>query len=272
MTPAELSEISRRLRIELLKMVHRAKSGHTAGPLSLIDLLVTLYFYKMKYDVKRPTWEDRDRFILSCGHCCPALYVCLAEAGFFPKSELDYLRQIGSPLQGHPKKKVEWGIEMSTGSLGQGLSIANGLALGARAQGKKYRVYSVHSDGEMQEGMTWEAGMTAAHYKLDNRCALIDWNNIQIDGYGTDIMNYGPLDEKWKSFGWHVINIDGHDFEQIMSALDEAEKVKGRPTMIIAKTIPGKGVSIFEGKYEYHGKPPKDDELAVALRELGASD
>lgn len=266
----ELKEIARLLRIDTLKMLHKAKSGHTGGPLGMMEMMVALYFYKMRYDSKNPLWEDRDRFILAAGHCAPALYSCLAHAGYFPKSEMDHLRQFGSALQGHPKLKPEWGIEMSTGSLGQGMSVGNGIALSARLDGKKYRVYSMHSDGEAQEGMLWEAAMAAGHYKLDNRCGLLDYNGIQIDGFNKDIKDVSPLEDKFVAFRWKVFSIDGNKMEEVVEALDEAEKVKGQPTMIIARTLLGKGVSIFENKPQYHGVTPSDEELKIALKELGS--
>lgn len=266
----ELKEIARQLRIDILKMLHQAKSGHTGGPLGMMEMMVALYFYKMRHDPKNPLWKDRDRFILSNGHCAPALYACLARSGYFPKEELSYLRQLGSPLQGHPKRKPEWGIEMSTGSLGQGLSIANGIAMAARLDQKNIRVYSMHSDGEAQEGMLWEGLMAAGHYKLENRCGLLDYNGIQIDGFNKNIKDVSPLEEKIRAFHWHVLSIDGNNMEEVVQALDEAEKIKGKPTMIVARTILGKGVSIFENNPKYHGVAPSDEELRLALKELNA--
>ena len=265
----QLKDIARELRILILKMVHNAKCGHTGGPLSLIDMLTALYFYKMRHDSKNPLWADRDRFVLSCGHTAPALYACLIKAGYIPEDQLWTLRKMGSPLQGHPKRQLEIGIDMSTGSLGQGMSIANGMALAARADGKDFRVYSMESDGGAQEGMMWEGAMTAAHYKLDNRCALFDVNGIQIDGFCKDVKNVSPLDDKFRAFNWHVMVVDGHDMKQITEALDEAEKVKGKPSVIIGKTLMGKGVSIFENKPKYHGVAPTDAEFEIAMKELG---
>ncbi|MBL7684774.1 MAG: transketolase [Deltaproteobacteria bacterium] len=264
----ELQEIARLLRIDVLQMLHKAKSGHTGGPLGMMEMMVGLYFYKMKHEATNPLWADRDRFILANGHTAPALYACLAHAGYFPKSELNHLRQLGSPLQGHPKRNPEWGIEMSTGSLGQGCSIANGIALGARLDSKNYRVYSMHSDGEAQEGMFWEGVMAAGHYKLDNRCGFLDFNGIQIDGFNKNIKDVSPLEDKFKAFHWHVISIDGNNMEEVVNALDEAEATRGKPTMIVAKTILGKGVSAFENNPAYHGVAPSDDELKIALHEL----
>ncbi len=268
---AELKEISRKLRIDMLKMLHKAKSGHTGGPLGMMEMMVALYFEVMQIDPKNPTWSDRDRFVLANGHTCPALYVCLAELGYFPKSELQQLRQLGSPLQGHPKLKVAWGIEMSTGSLGQGMSIANGIALGAKLDGKNYTVFSMHSDGEAQEGMFWEGAMSAGFRKLENRICLLDWNNVQIDGFNDKIKDVSPLDEKLKAFGFHVQMIDGNNMQEVVDALKEAKLVRGKPKMIIAKTIIGKGVSIFENQPKYHGVTPSDAELEIALKELGAA-
>ena len=265
----QLQEVARRLRIDVCKMLNKSKSGHTGGPLGQMEMTVGLYFHAMKYDVKNPTWADRDRYILSCGHCCPGLYVALAEAGFFPKEELWNLRQVGSILQGHPKMNVEVGIEMSTGSLGQGMGLANGIAMAAKLGKKDYTVYSMQSDGECQSGVLWEGAMLAAQYKLDNRIALLDYNGIQIDGFVEDIMEVSPLKKKWEAFGWHVIEIDGNEMAEVLDGLDEAKKVSGKPTLILARTILGKGVSIFENKPKYHGVPPSDEELEIALKELG---
>jgi transketolase len=265
----ELKEIARQLRVDCLKMLHKAKSGHTGGPLGIMDIMTALYFSAMNHDPKNPTWPDRDRFILANGHCCPALYVSLCKAGYFPAEELQHLRQIGSPLQGHPKLKVEWGIEMSTGSLGQGMSVGNGMAFAARLDKKDITIYSMHSDGEAQEGMLWEAALTAGFHKLDHRICFLDYNGIQIDGFNKDIKDVSPLDEKFLAFRWAVRTIDGHDFREILDAIDWAKKTHGKPKMIIAKTIMGKGVSIFENKPAYHGVTPSDEELKIALKELG---
>lgn len=266
----ELKEIARELRIDCLKMLHNAGCGHTGGPLGMMDVIAVLYFSAMNHDPKNPHWEDRDRFILSNGHTCPALYVALSRAGYFPKEELDHLRKLGSPLQGHPKLKVEWGIEMSTGSLGQGMSVANGIALAARLDKKNFTVYSHHSDGEAQEGMLWEATLTAGHHGLDNRIAFLDYNGIQIDGFNKDIKDVSPLADKFLAFRWAVRSIDGNNIPEILDAVDWAKKTKGKPKMIIAKTLMGKGVSIFEDKPKYHGIAPNDEEFEIALKELGA--
>lgn len=266
---AELQEIARQLRIDCLKMLHKAQSGHTGGPLGIMDIMAVLYFHVMNHDPKNPRWEDRDRFILSNGHCCPALYVVLCRAGYFPKEELNHLRQIGSHLQGHPKMYLDWGIEMSTGSLGQGMSISNGIALGARLDKKDYTVYSMHSDGEAQEGMFWEGTMAAGFHRLENRICFLDYNGIQIDGFNKDIKDVSPLEDKFLAFRWAVKTIDGNNIPEILDAVEWAKKTKGKPKMIVAKTILGKGVSIFENKPKYHGVAPTDDELKIALKELG---
>jgi len=266
---AYLKEMAKNLRIEIVKMLALAGSGHTGGSLSSADIVTALYFYKMKHDPKNPNWHARDRFVLSKGHAAPVLYAALAMSGYFDKSLLNTLRKIGSPLQGHPCCKSLPGIEVSTGSLGQGLSVANGMALGLRLDGLPSRVYCLLGDGEIQEGQVWEAAMSASHYKLDNLCAIVDHNNLQIDGCCSEVMDISPIDEKFKAFGWNVFNIDGHNMEEIVKALDETERIKGKPTMIVAKTIKGKGVSIFEGKVQYHGIAPTKEELEIALKELG---
>ncbi|MEJ5228243.1 transketolase [Thermodesulfovibrio sp.] len=266
---AFLQEMARKIRIEIVKMLAQAGSGHTGGSLSAADIISALYFYKMRHDPKNPSWEKRDRFVLSKGHAAPVLYAALALCGYFDISLLGSLRKLNSPLQGHPCCKSLPGIEVSTGSLGQGLSVANGMALGIRLSGIPARVYCLLGDGEIQEGQVWEAAMTASHYKIDNLCAIIDHNNLQIDGHCTEVMNIEPVDEKFKAFGWNVFTVDGHNMSEIVSALDDAEKIKEKPTMIVAKTIKGKGVSIFEGKAKYHGVAPTKEELEIALKELG---
>lgn len=265
-----LKEQARIVRIEILKMLTQAGSGHTGGSLSAADIVTALYFYKMRHRPDDPKWLERDRFILSKGHAAPLLYTVLALTGYFDKSLLGTLRKTGSPLQGHPSSKMLQGVEVSTGSLGQGLSIANGIALGLRLDKSRSRVYCLLGDGEIQEGQVWEAAMTASHYFLDNICAIVDFNEMQIDGRCSDVMKIDPLPEKWKAFGWHTLEIDGHNMQEIVDALDEAEKIKFKPSVIIAKTIKGKGVSIFEGKVEYHGLAPTKEELEIALKELGA--
>jgi len=263
-----LENIARDVRIKILKMLAGAGSGHTGGSLSAVDIAVSIYFSKMSFDPDKPFWKDRDRFILSKGHAAPLLYVIMAKAGYFPMETLDSLRTIDSPLQGHPCCKSLPGVEVSTGSLGQGLSVANGMALGLRLDKNPARVYCVLGDGEIQEGQVWEAAMTSAHYKLDNLCAVIDKNGLQIDGPVKDVMGIEPLNDKWKAFGWHVIECNGHDIVEILRALDEAEHKKGSPTMIIADTVKGKGVSIFENKVAFHGTVPSKDELETAMKEL----
>ncbi len=223
----------------------------------------------MRHNPKDPTWPDRDRFVLSKGHGAPALYTVLARSGYFDLSELMNLRKLGSILQGHPDMKVTPGIDISTGSLGQGLSMANGMALALKLDKRPSRVYVLMGDGENQEGQIWEAAMAAAHYKLDNVCGIIDHNGLQIDGPVNEIMKIEPIADKWACFGWEVFRVNGHDFQEIISALDKAETVKNKPSLIVARTVKGKGVSFFEGKVEYHGIPPTDEELAKALVELG---
>ncbi|MGD0885401.1 MAG: transketolase [Thermodesulfovibrionales bacterium] len=263
-----LCQHAKELRREILKMLTEAGSGHTGGSLSAADILAALFFCKMRHQPADPSWRERDRFVLSKGHAAPLLYAVLALTGYFDRALLKTLRRIDSPLQGHPSSKQLKGIEVSTGSLGQGLSIANGIALGLRMDGIPSRVYCLLGDGELQEGQVWEAAMTAAHYRLDNLCAIVDNNGLQIDGFCCNVMSIEPITDKWKGFGWNTIDINGHDMEQIVRALDDAEKTKGRPTVIVARTVKGKGVSFFEGKAEYHGLAPTREELEKALREL----
>ncbi|MBN1871390.1 MAG: transketolase [Candidatus Omnitrophica bacterium] len=262
-----LQEKSRELRKTVLKMLANAGSGHTGGSLSLIEILVSLYMYKLRHDPKNPKWEGRDRLVLSKGHGCSALYAVLSEVGYFPKSELMTFRKFGTRLQGHPQLGLP-GVEASTGSLGQGLSIANGMALAMRIDKSDARVYCVMGDGELNEGQVWEAAMTAAHYKLGSMCGIVDFNKIQIDGWCKDTMNMEPLGDKWRSFGWNVLECDGHDFGQLMNALDDAADFEGAPSVILAHTIKGKGVSFMENDAKWHGIAPKQDELEKALREI----
>ena len=269
---AELEEKARHLRVAIVKTLHKSQSGHTGGSLSAIDMICTLYFHKMRHNPEEPTWDGRDRFVLSKGHAAPALYVTLAECGYFPTEDLMMLRRLGSHLQGHPDSKGTPGVDVCTGSLGQGLSMANGMALGFKLDGKENRVYAVLGDGELQEGQIWEAAMAAAHFKSDNLCALIDANGLQIDGEVSKVMNVASISDKFRSFGWNVIEIDGHNISHIVRALDEAETLKGAPTAIVATTIKGKGVSFFENKASYHGVTPSDDELPEALKCLGCHD
>lgn len=268
-TITALEEKARELRVAIVKTLHKSQSGHTGGSLSAIDMITALYFSKMRHDPANPGWEERDRFVLCKGHAAPAQYVALASAGYFPKEDLMMLRRLGSHLQGHPDSKSTPGVEVCTGSLGQGLSMANGMALGLKLDGRGNRVYALLGDGELQEGQVWEAAMAAAHYRLDNLCALVDANALQIDGEVAKVMNVAPIAEKFKAFGWHAMEIDGHDMEAILAALDHAESVKGAPTVIVARTVKGKGVSFFENKASYHGVPPSDEELPRALECLG---
>lgn len=264
---SELEEKARQIRVMIVEMLARAGSGHPGGSLSSADILTCLYFSVMRHNPKDPGWPDRDRFHLSKGHCCPVLYAVLAEFGYFPKSELRNLRKIGAMLQGHPDKHTP-GVDVASGSLGQGLSVALGMSLAGRIDKKEYRVYSLLGDGEIQEGNVWEAAMAAAHYRADNLCAIIDHNGFQIDGRVSEVMNVEPLAQKWLGFGWHVLEIDGHNMEAIHKAFDAAKKTKERPTVIIAKTIKGKGVSFMENVADFHGRAPTTEETDLALKEL----
>ena len=264
----ELEETARHLRVEVLKMLHTSQSGHTGGSLSAIDVMAVLYFQRMRHDPSNPAWADRDRFVLSKGHAAPALYACLAGCDYFPKEDLKTLRRLGSHLQGHPDMNKTPGVEVCTGSLGQGMSQAVGLAMAARLAGRPSRVYTLLGDGEVQEGQIWEAAMSAAHYGLGNLCAIVDQNGLQIDGEVEKVMNVGPLGPKFLAFNWHVLEVDGHDIQAISRAFDEAETVTDRPTAIIARTVKGKGVPFFEHKASYHGVAPSDDEMERALEAL----
>ncbi len=259
-----------KIRKMALEGVFNAKSGHPGGSLSCADILTYLYMYKMNVDQKNPNDKDRDRFVLSKGHCAPALYGALSLKGFFPQSDIKTLRKIDSYLQGHPDMKGVPGVDMSTGSLGQGISAACGMALCAKLDNKPYRVYAVLGDGESEEGQVWEAAMFAAHYKLDNLTAFLDFNGLQIDGDITEVMNPCPLDEKFKAFGWNVILCDAHDFEKIDEAVKEAEKVKEKPTLILAKSTKGKGVSFMENNPAWHGAAPNEEQYNLAISELDA--
>ena len=266
---AELGEYARQIRLLVLEGVHAAKAGHPGGSLSIADIVSYLYFEKMNIDPKDPKKPDRDRFVLSKGHTAPALYGALALRGFFPKSEIKNLRQVDSYLQGHPDMKHIPGVDMSSGSLGLGISAACGMALAGKIDGAKYRVYTIIGDGESEEGQVWEAMMFAAHYKLDNLCVILDFNGLQIDGPVTEVMNPTPHDKKFEAFGFNVITIDGHDYREIEAAFAAAEKCKGKPTAIIAKTTKGKGVSYMENAIEWHGAAPNDELYAKAVAELG---
>ena len=266
----QLREAAKNIRVGIIEGTHAARSGHPGGSLSITDILTYLYFEEMNVDPKNPTDENRDRFVLSKGHCAPALYSTLANRGFFPVEELTTLRKLGSRLQGHPDMTLTPGVDMSAGSLGLGISSAAGMALAGKLAGKDYRVYTTVGDGESEEGQVWEACMFAAHYKLDNLCVIIDWNGLQIDGPVAEVMNPTPHDKKLEAFGFHVISIDGHDFEQIEAAFKEAKEVKGKPTAIVAKTVKGKGVSFMENKVNWHGSAPNDEQYAAAIAELNA--
>ena len=265
----ELEKIANKLRQHIIEMTCRAASGHPGGSLSAADIITVLYFHKMKHRSNEPNWPDRDRFVMSKGHAAPVLYAALAEAHYFPIDYLKTLRQLGSSLQGHIDMLSLPGIEMSTGSLGQGLSAANGMALAGRLDKKNYRVYCLMGDGECQEGQIWEAAMTSGHYKLDNLTAIIDHNKYQIDGKVEEIKDIQPLEEKFKAFKWHTIKCDGHSVKSIIQALEAAEKVKGKPTMVIADTVKGQGVSFMEqNPLDYHGKAPTKEEEERALKQL----
>ena len=268
MTNLELSKIANEVRKGIVKSTHSAKSGHPGGSLSAADIITYLYFEELNVDPKNPKWEDRDRFVLSKGHVAPALYAVLAEKGFFPKEDLLTLRHVGSYLQGHPDMKGIPGIDMSSGSLGQGVSAAAGMALAAKLDNKDYRVYAVTGDGEIQEGQIWETAMFAGFRKLDNLVVIVDNNNLQIDGAIDEVCSPYPIDKKFEAFNFHTIVIDGNDFDQIRAALKEARETKGQPTAIIARTVKGKGVSFMENNVGWHGKGPNDEECRVALEEL----
>ncbi|MBI1838890.1 MAG: transketolase [Candidatus Colwellbacteria bacterium] len=263
-----LEEIANRVRETIIETLLEAGSGHSAGPLGMADIFTAFYFHILNHDPKRPNWPDRDRLILSNGHICPVRYVTMAYAGYFPLEELKTLRKLNSRLQGHPHRTSLPGVETTSGPLGSGLGQSVGISLSARLGNKKYRVYCLMSDGEQDAGNTWEAAMFAGKNKLSNITAVMDRNNIQIDGYTENIMPLEPLKDKYESFGWHVLEIDGHSFEQIIDAVNEAKAIYEKPTIIIAHTIPGKGVSFMERDYLWHGKPPTKEEAAIALKEL----
>ena len=268
LSTAELKETAKKLRRHVITMIATAGSGHPGGSLSAADIITALYFKVLRHNPENPRWSDRDRFILSKGHAAPILYAALAEAGYFPVAELATLRKLDSRLQGHADSKFTPGVEMSAGSLGMGLSFAIGVALAARLDSKTYRTYVLLSDGECEEGQTWEAALSAAHFKLDNLTAIVDCNGMQLSGWTRDIMNLEPFTRKWQAFGWHTIDIDGHNFDQILSACQRAEKIQGKPTVIVARTIKGKGVSFMENNVAFHGKAPTWEEAERALKEL----
>ena len=266
-----LKQTAAQIRLDIVEAVHAASSGHPGGSLSIAEIITYLYFEEMNVKADDPKWADRDRFVLSKGHTAPALYAALAEKGFFDRNELKKLRQVDSFLQGHPDMKGTPGVDMSTGSLGLGFSTACGMALAAKIDGKSYRTYAIVGDGESEEGQIWEAAMFAAHYKLDNLCVVFDWNGLQIDGPVAEVMNPTPHDKKLEAFGFHVISIDGHDFDAIAAAFEEAKTVKGKPTAIIAKPVKGKGVSFMENQVGWHGSAPNDEQYAVAVADIKAT-
>ncbi|HEY7435463.1 MAG TPA: transketolase [Methylomirabilota bacterium] len=273
---AKLESTAREGRVQIIRMLTHAGSGHPGGSLSVIDILTALFFNRMRYDPARPRWEDRDRFVLSKGHCVPAQYYCMAKAGYFPMERLITLRKLGSPLQGHPDRVMLPGIEAATGSLGQGLSVAMGMALGLKLAGKRARVYCVVGDGEIQEGQVWESLMSAPSlgapdHHVDNLCVILDYNGIQLDNFVKKILDLEPVTEKLKAFGWPVLEVNGHDIAQVDKALDQAEATRGGPTFIVAHTIKGKGVSFMENDPEWHGKAPKPEEAVRAIREIAGS-
>jgi transketolase len=273
MAEVRLESIARECRVQILRMLAHAGSGHPGGSLSVIDILVTLFFGRLRHDPRRPDWADRDRVVLSKGHAVPALYTVLATSGYFPEEQLITLRKLGSPLQGHPDRTALPGIEAATGSLGQGLSISLGLALGLKLAGSAARVYCILGDGEIQEGQVWEAAMSAPKlgqpdHALDNLVVFLDYNQIQLDNFVKKILDIEPVITKWQAFGWPVIEIDGHDIGQIEKALDQAEATKGKPTFVVAHTVKGKGVSFMENDPEWHGKAPKPAEAITAIREV----
>jgi transketolase len=263
----ELEEKAKQIRRLIIQMLAKAGSGHPGGSLSAADLITALFFAVLRHNPKDPNWSERDRFHMSKGHCCPLWYAVLAEAGYFSQDKLLTLRQLGSILQGHPDRRTP-GVDVASGSLGQGLSVALGMSLAAKIDKKDYRVYCLMGDGEIQEGNIWEAAMAASHYKCDNLCGIVDYNGFQIDGKTKDIMELEPLVAKWQAFGWHTIEIDGHSMRQILDAYQEAKAVKGKPTVIIAHTIKGKGVSFMENVLDFHGRAPTKEEAEKALKEL----
>lgn len=264
----KLQEIAKEIRKGIITSVYYAQSGHPGGSLSVADVLTVLYFNEMNVKPENPKWEDRDRLVLSKGHCSPALYATLAEKGFFSKEDLKSFRNINSNLQGHPDMKHIPGVDMTTGSLGQGLSAANGMAIAGKLDNKDYRVYCILGDGEIEEGQVWEAAMSSSKYKLDNLCVIVDNNNLQIDGTIEEVMSSYPIDEKFKSFGFEVLNINGNNIEEIVSAFEKARTIKNKPTAIVAKTTKGKGISFMENQVGWHGKAPNDEQYEIALKEL----
>ncbi len=271
MRKEQLAKIASQVRLNILEEVHAAKSGHPGGSLSIAEVLTYLYFEEMNVDPANPKMPERDRFVLSKGHTAPALYAVLAERGFLPREDLKTLRKVDSYLQGHPDMKNTPGVDMTTGSLGLGISAACGMALAAKIDGKPYRTYTVLGDGESEEGQVWEAAMFAAHYKLDNLCVILDWNGLQIDGPITEVMNPTPHDKKFEAFGFEVITVDAHDYDDLERAFAKARTVKGKPTAIIMKSVKGKGVSFMENQVGWHGSAPNDEQYAAAVAEIKAS-
>tara|TARA_Y100000294_G_C8567711_1_gene341545 strand:+ start:4070 stop:4894 length:825 start_codon:yes stop_codon:yes gene_type:complete len=267
----ELKKIANEIRKESIIMTHRAQSGHPGGSLSEADILAALYFYKLNVNPKKPDWEDRDRFVLSKGHACPAYYAALSMKGFFDKKKLEGFRKINSMLQGHPELSTP-GVDFAGGSLGQGVCFANGLAIAGKLDKKNYKVYVLIGDGEAQEGSVWEAAMAASHHKLDNLVVILDKNQVQETGKTKDVMNIDPAADKWKAFGFEVFDINGHNMEEIVNTLDKADEVKGKPVMIVANTIKGKGVSFMELNHKFHGKAPDDEQFEKAMEELSKDD
>ncbi|ACD23243.1 MULTISPECIES: transketolase [Clostridium] len=265
----KLQEISKLIRKDIVTMLTESASGHPGGSLSIADIMSVLFFNEMNIDPKNSKNPDRDRFVLSKGHAAPALYSALARKGYFDVEELNTLRKIGSRLQGHPNMNDLPGIDMSTGSLGQGISAAVGMALAGKLDNKNYRVYTILGDGELEEGQVWEASMSAAHYNLDNLTAFVDYNGLQIDGNISDVMNPAPIDKKFEAFGWNTLIIDGHDYDQILAAIEKAKNTKGQPTVIVCKTVKGKGVSFMENQAGWHGAAPSVEQRDQALREIG---
>ncbi|MDV4152506.1 transketolase [Clostridium sp. AL.422] len=267
----ELKSLAKTVRKDIVSMLTESRSGHPGGSLSAADILTTLYFGEMNIDPKNPKDENRDRFVLSKGHAAPVLYSVLARRGYFSVEELNTLRKINSRLQGHPSMKCLPGVDMSTGSLGQGISASVGMALAGKIDNKNYRVYTLLGDGELEEGQVWEAAMSAAHYKLDNLTAFVDFNGLQIDGDITKVMNPSPIDKKFEAFGWNVLIIDGHDIESIQGAIEKAKEVKGKPTVIVCNTVKGKGVSFMENQASWHGTAPNKEQCEQAIAEIGGN-
>ncbi len=264
----KLQEMAKSVRRGIIEAVYRGKSGHPGGSLSIADIMTVLYFNEMNIDETNPNWEERDRLVLSKGHCSPALYSCLAQRGYFDIEELQSFRDIESKLQGHPDMNKVKGVDMTSGSLGQGLSVANGMAIAGKLDNKQYRVYAILGDGEIEEGQIWEAAMASSKYKLDNLCVIVDNNNLQIDGTIEEVMSSYPIDEKFKKFGFEVLTIDGHNISEIIEAFNKAKMIKEKPVCIVSKTTKGKGVSFMENQASWHGKAPNDEQYKQAMEEL----